>query len=1595
MTRRATGRTAQVATFLAALALALSLAGDRGSAATVPAPIYGQDPLEVLALRIKPNVVVILDTSGSMEDTPWGGSPWGGDHPQSKLYLAKQVMKAVFQANQTKAQFLFGNYRYSSDATTARNMNQAIGSKPDRFAYSTMSWGAGTFPNPACTVDSSSCPTPNPTNVTVPVEGPSPSMASTELVLNSLYAFQWIQSTPQVTNNTLVFNEGTLTCTVNVATGFYRTGGDLATAIQNAMNSCTGRANTYAVTYTGSAFRFGSNGNANFTLQWGNAASTIRGVLNAGTANRTVFGTNTWTTGDARINLLQRNASDDINLTYDPDGASTTLTPALDNPSPTRPVRTYFLYAQKFWNGETVYVDSGGNACDIRTGTATTTPTVTLQLTTNCANGAASADATNVATFSWSGGRVTGTGSCQGFKQQVPLIPCDQLSPPQYDGIAPYLDNQLPLDLTGSVKGYSERNDGTGDVLTNPDTGGVLASGNTPMAQSFDDFRLAFANLWNNGQSAPAPVLDPIKNHLNPKERTIVLMVTDGDQNCSPFSLNAYQVNYYRSPYSGGPYSPGTMIGDDAAALGAAAAAQKLYDPAANGTGGGTVNADGTIAGDAAASVTTYVVAFGTGASKTRADWIAWGGSGLNRSLASFSGDDTWSTIPSQAERNACKTCVDSFLAPDAETLRKVLESVIDLGAQSGEFTAQQSVTENVYEYVDRASTGTTTYSADDPDSRYKAITPTLFVSSFTLPGFKGQVKAYQNDGLGNTILKWSAGDKLKDLVTRGTNACDTTSMGGAAGMCTFAMLHGGLDLDPPASGAAIPRRIYTTDRNGVYPFTPATLMAGTASDRLALWPPTSAIAPASYTTQGSLDAALGLPLDSSTQAAADVLSLQQSYGACTGYNLPAGCTSATASVKMRAARREARELILAFMAGAEPVEDTNGIRRTPTTASTPNAILYRARSWVLADSTLATSAVIAPPLPSPALPSVYQDDYKLFRDGARAGGGATGSGTQIKQGFGLNSPDGDGTTASAADSTLKPVMTVLYVAANDMLHAFRGGPSTTPSSTCDAYSTTLTPSGSGYDCGGEELWGFVPFDQLNALGLIYANQPQTRDNHVYVIARGIRFADVFVPAASPMSDVNIGGVTVPGPLLGVWRRIIYFGRGAAGKYLTALDVTAPAAFTATHLTATGPIPLWSRGNPDTQDGTASGTVNNTTADRTAYSHMGQTWSIPSVALVDKTNPVYTTARNGPLDYVLFVGSGYGDTGEGSTFYTLDALSGDVVATADVEATAATYGITRGGLSYSNAIVANPAGFNPSAFNVLQTVHPAESPITRVYVGDIHGRLWKFLTARPDVAIPVADLGADQPIGAAAALLGMPPAAPEPYVYVTSGADTRATGPFKIFGFWDKGTDVDTATAGTATADGITTYEPAVMLFDRTFDQGDPEADCGYTKEALFRGTVQPATTFECPAAGDCSTVLGRVFFAGTRLSPPATKYAPPTPYACGTGDYPCRSQFDSILYALGAKTGTAAYDLNSSGDDAYRIFRDSRIAAITMQADPDPTRGGSSFTPDEGLMKGAPKAPPPPGVPPTATSATANVIMQRQAGQPPPAVRFGSTVCQ
>ena len=71
---------------------------------------------------------------------------------------------------------------------------------------------------------------------------------------------------------------------------------------------------------------------------------------------------------------------------------------------------------------------------------------------------------------------------------------------------------------------------------------------------------------------------------------------------------------------------------------------------------------------DPASSVTTFVVAFGSGVSANRANWIAWGGSGMVKGTTGTAAIlSAWTTIPTAAERAACATCKDAFVAANAD----------------------------------------------------------------------------------------------------------------------------------------------------------------------------------------------------------------------------------------------------------------------------------------------------------------------------------------------------------------------------------------------------------------------------------------------------------------------------------------------------------------------------------------------------------------------------------------------------------------------------------------------------------------------------------------------------------------------------------------------------------------------------------------------------------------------------------------------------------------------------------------------------------------------------------------------------------------
>jgi hypothetical protein len=1128
----------------------------------------------------------------------------------------------------------------------------------------------------------------------------------------------------------------------------------------------------------------------------------------------------------------------------------------------------YSLFAGRFYNGQRFEVrQNGSNGVLLGDNGDFNLPWVEVQTRSNT-NPFNPIGAPVRFTFSgvrWTRGN-NSTTSCGGFESLVGLAPCtDNL---QLDAIGPHLDPEVRLDPA------------TGNIL-DPDftpVQGIRASGFTPIANSLTDIRREFNNNIWPGVSAQTP-----------RPRTFVIFVTDGDDSC---------------PTEGGAGTTDTATANNRA-LRAAFQAERLFRRQAG-------------VGEPASSVSTFVIAYGTGAAADRANWIAWGGSGMIKTATSNDDAGAWTTQPTPAERAACTTCRDAFVASNTAELSQALQTIIDQGQSTGEYSDQQSITESIFEYAPVSGQDPL-----DPRQRYSVTLPVLLQSTFEMPGFEGHLKAFRN--VANTsFMEWDAAQRLQQRLAPAWT-----------GTATFDQLRGAAAVTPDtiaASTAFIKRRIYTTTRNGVF-------LGGTdaqnvnnlttpryqPAEQVPIWPPSATVHPApsgSGYPAGVLDGPLGLlglPTQTDTQK---FDALRTEFGACEPVTSHTDCgtTTGTPQRRLQRARWEARQMVLAHAAGAD-------VARTGTTPlRTSGFLLFRKRGSLLAESTLAAPAVVTPPLEG--LPAAHQNEYKLFRNGPRTVSDVASNG--IANGFGLRNPDLDANAPPSGPdtrTTLKPVMSVVYHGSNHMLHAFRAGPQS-----MSPPATSCTPSATN-ECGGEELWAFVPYDQLGKLR--ERMRPQARDPHTYMIAAPVRFADVFVPGSWSRT---IGGVSVSGA--GVWRTVILFGRGIGGKHLTAIDVTSPGPFTATSLSTAPPIVLWNRGNPDTWDGTPGGTRNNTltTADYNAYLTMGQTWSVPSVGFV--TAASNTTARKTQgVEFVAHLGSGYGTGGnaanEGTHIYTLDVLTGDVIGAVDVG--------DRGGMGYPNAIVAPAAGFNPKQMRAgwvtdlePPPANPAASKTTLVYVGDVHGRVWRLNTDTP-AASPLlfGDLGANQPVANGAALLNYMGSGTVayPHVFIETGNDNRvtplpaSTPPFRLYGLRDE--DLASDPSSTDGVDG-----PARVLFTVDLPDG-------------FRGNVQPATAFD-----DADPPNGRVFFAATRFNLPNSPNAPLPP--------PCRSSFDSLLFALGAESGAAAYDLSGSGDDRFVQVTDQRIQAVRV--------AGGRLVVDMGL--GAQNPPPPPAPPVTAPPA-------------------------
>jgi Tfp pilus tip-associated adhesin PilY1 len=247
----------------------------------------------------------------------------------------------------------------------------------------------------------------------------------------------------------------------------------------------------------------------------------------------------------------------------------------------------------------------------------------------------------------------------------------------------------------------------------------------------------------------------------------------------------------------------------------------------------------------------------------------------------------------------------------------------------------------------------------------------------------------------------------------------------------------------------------------------------------------------------------------------------------------------------------------------------------------------------------------------------------------------------------------------------------------------------------------------------GKEVWAFIPFNLLPKIGALRHGQP----------VGDFRF---YVDGSPKVADVKVGGS---------WRTYLVMGQGPGGTFYQTFDVTLPNMESTvdpdsdnlgdvlTYFASAASVPLkwafplyshfnWNSG----QWGELAVTA--TAVEKT----VGETWSDPAIGQISTpASPFVVLTGSGFLKYTTQVSRGV--TRAGTTFYLLDVATGAVYDSRDVGADGkgetldnCVLDLTKGCTELKNAIQADPVATGP-----------AESRfITKAYIGDLDGKVWRF-----------------------------------------------------------------------------------------------------------------------------------------------------------------------------------------------------------------------------------------------------------------------------
>jgi type IV pilus assembly protein PilY1 len=237
----------------------------------------------------------------------------------------------------------------------------------------------------------------------------------------------------------------------------------------------------------------------------------------------------------------------------------------------------------------------------------------------------------------------------------------------------------------------------------------------------------------------------------------------------------------------------------------------------------------------------------------------------------------------------------------------------------------------------------------------------------------------------------------------------------------------------------------------------------------------------------------------------------------------------------------------------------------------------------------------------------------------------------------------------------------VIYAGGNDgMLHAFD-------------------------DTTGEEIWGFVPLDQLIRLQAL--SLPTSKDTP---------FVD-----GSPKAYVNYE-YNADGSIKAVNEAILIFGERRGGNRYYALDVTNPSV----------PKFLWYISKDER--------VYGTTTFASDYGQLGQSWSTPAIGKIacQETDPHAILVGDKWVKWVVFIGGGY-DTNQDNNPLTEADDEGRAVYVIDIKDGSLVKAFVHDTGDYSSMDYCIPS-------DITKLDVDGNGNVDRLYVGDLGGQMWRF-----------------------------------------------------------------------------------------------------------------------------------------------------------------------------------------------------------------------------------------------------------------------------